>query len=68
MITPPKAGTALVFARMKRSDTVELVVVAVALGLLAGIVAGVFLNASLPVTILVVVGVLIVAGLVSQVL
>lgn len=53
---------------MKRTDTVELVVVAIALGLLAGIVAGVFLNASAFVTIVVVVGVLAVAALVNQVL
>lgn len=53
---------------MKRSDTVELVVVAVALGLLTGIVVGVFLNASTLVTIVVVVAVMAVAALISQVL
>ena len=49
-----------------RSDRAEMVLVAIALGLLAGIVVGVFLNASLPVTILVVVGVLAVGWLLTQ--
>ena len=51
---------------VRRSDVAELVVVAIALGLLAGIVAGVFLNASTGATILVVIGVLAVAALLSQ--
>lgn len=51
-----------------RSDAIERVVVGVALALLTAIVAAVVLDASLPLTIVVVAGVLVVAWLISQVL